>query len=101
MEDVHEGGLADAGFSGDEDHPSSTAQRIIESTVESCQLRSASDHLARRARERRRCHGLLVDHRSDELVAAPGNCLDEERFAGAVSEDLADRQNVFLDRPPD
>ena len=34
MEDVHERGLANARLSGDEDHLPSTAQRIIESTVE-------------------------------------------------------------------
>src|SRR5262245_49894383 len=96
MKHVNKRGFSDTSLAGDEYQLPLPAQRFIERNVEFGERRLAAHHSGFCVGWQTRRSSALLDHRSDELIASPGNSLDKKWFVVPVSQHLSDCQNVLL-----
>src|SRR5262249_50544222 len=98
MKHVNQCGLSDAGLTRDEYYLPLTSRCSIEGILEFGQCRFAAHHSAfgigRGEIQGRR--NTVINYRSDELIATPGERLYKAWFVVVVPQHLADPQDVLL-----
>ena len=95
---IDESGLSGACLTRDEEDLPDSLQRPLQTVVEFRARRLPTHNPCRAAVSRFRCsrHAFIV-HRRHEFVAALVHGLDEHRIVAAITEDLADSDDVLLD----